>query len=212
MSTLLRVDASMRVDGSVSRAVGDSATEAWTAEHPDGTVTRRDLSASPLPSTTWALAVSAAYAPEDTWTQDQKDARALVQQLGDELIAADVVVLASPLYNFGPGQYVKTWIDLLIAHPKLGPGTQALAGKKLVLVVAEGGGYRAGTPREGWDHGTPYLQRIFVDNFGMVVDTVIADLTLADTTPAMAHLKGAAATALSAAHEDARAHGARLAA
>ena len=48
MSTLLRVDASIRLDGSVSRALADSAEAAWKAEHPDGVVVRRDLGLHPL--------------------------------------------------------------------------------------------------------------------------------------------------------------------
>ncbi|MDX6262016.1 MAG: FMN-dependent NADH-azoreductase, partial [Kribbellaceae bacterium] len=47
MTTLLRVDASIRVDGSVSRALADSAEAAWRAEHPDGVVVHRDLGRHP---------------------------------------------------------------------------------------------------------------------------------------------------------------------
>ena len=86
-----------------------------------------------------------------------------------------------------------------------------MAGKPALIVVAQGGGYRAGTPRHGWDHATAYLERIFRDNFGMTVDTIIADLTLAGSNPAMAHLREAAARALAEAHDSAIQHGTRLA-
>lgn len=212
MTTLLRVDASFRTDGSVGRAVADSATDAWLADHADGVVVHRDLSAAPLPADVWALSVSASYiAPED-WTPEQRTAKELAATLADEIINADVLVLASPLLNFGVSQYTKVWIDLLITDPRLGPGSTALAGKPALIVVAQGGGYRAGTPRHGWDHATAYLERIFRDNFGMTVDTVIADLTLADVNPAMAHLKDAGAQALAEAHTSATEHGTRLAA
>ncbi len=211
MTTLLRVDASFRTEGSVGRAVADSATNAWLADHSDGVVVRRDLSAHPLPVDAWALSVGATYVPTENWSPEQRTAKELAATLADELINADVLVLASPLYNFGTSQYTKTWIDLLITDPRLGPGTTALAGKSALVVVAQGGGYRAGTPRHGWDHATAYLERIFGDNFGMTVDTVIADLTLADVNPAMAHLKDAAALALTEAHASATQHGTRLA-
>lgn len=211
MPTLLRVDASMRTEDSVSRAVADATAAAWEADTADATVVRRDLSASPLPADAWALAISAAYSPEESWNEAQRSARDLATTLADEIIGADVLVLASPLYNFGVSQYAKTWIDLLIAEPRLGPGTTALNGKKAIIVVAQGGGYRAGTPREGWDHATPYLERIFRDNYGMEVETIIADLTLASSTPAMEHLIELAQESLASAHTAAAEHGARLA-
>ena len=82
-------------------------------------------------------------------------------RLADEVLAADAIVVASPLYNFGVPQHLKTWIDLLITDPRLGPGTAPLTGRPLALVIARGGGYGPGTPRAGWDHATPYLQQIF---------------------------------------------------
>ncbi|WP_380166837.1 FMN-dependent NADH-azoreductase [Jannaschia sp. R86511] len=211
MPTLLRVDASFRTDGSVSRAVADSATDAWLAEHPTGTVVRRDLSASPLPATAWVDALAAAPLPEQDRTPAQREAHQLVTTLADELIGADQLVLASPLFNFGVSQYTKVWIDLLIADPRLGPGTTALQGRGALVVASQGGGYRPGTPRHGWDHATAYLERILGDVFGMAVDTVTADLTLAPVTPQMAHLVEAAEVALREAHTAAAAHGTRLA-
>lgn len=210
-ATLLRVDASFRNAGSVSRAVADSAADAWLANHPQGTVVRRDLGAAPLPSDAWALAIGAAYTPEDQWTPGQRGAKELARTLANEILDADVLVLASPLYNFGVSQFTKTWADLLITDPRLGPGLQELKGKPVLIVVSQGGGYRAGTPRHGWDHATPYLERLFGDNFGMTVDTVIADLTLAGVNPAMSHLIDAAKESLAAAHASAAGHGARLA-
>ena len=212
MTTLLRIDASWRVEGSTSRALADSATNAFLADHDDAVVVHRDLAASPLPADAWAQSVVATYVPEQQRGPQMTAAKELAATLADELIAADVLVLASPLFNFGVSQYTKVWIDMLITDPRLGPGSTALAGKAALIVVAQGGGYRAGTPRHGWDHATAYLERIFRDNFGMTVDTVIADLTLAGQNPAMAHLKDDAANALAEAHDSATAHGTRLAA
>ena len=61
-----------------------------------------------------------------------------------------------------------------------------------------GGGYGAGTPREGWDHATPYLLRILGDVWGADVTLVEAELTLADVVPALAELRDAAAVSRSA--------------
>jgi FMN-dependent NADH-azoreductase len=199
--TLFRLDSSIRQDGSVSREVADTLQRAWSQEHPDGAVVRRDLTADPLPSDAWIAAASAGQTPEDERTQAQREAVALATALADELLGADAAVIATPLYNFGVSQHLKTWIDLLITEPRFGPGTSPLAGRPLTLVVARGGGYGAGTPREGWDHATPYLLRIFRDVFGADVTLVECELTLADVVPAMAELRPVAAASRARAHE-----------
>lgn len=191
--TLFRVDASIRQEGSVSRELADAVERSWTEHHPHDAVVRRDLTASPLPSDAWLLAAAALFVPAEQRSPEQLAAAALAAQLGDEVLAADAVVIASPLYNFGVSQHLKTWIDLLITDPRFGPGTSPLRGKPVTVVVARGGGYSPGTPREGWDHATPYVQRIFGDVFGGDVTVVTAELTLADVKPEMAHLRDLAA-------------------
>jgi len=207
MPILFRVDASVRSEGSHSRAVADTAMQAWRELHPGGRVMRRDLGASPLPSEAWALAVAARQVPGEERTPAQREAVALAATLADEMIEADSLILASPLYNFGVSQFTKVWIDLLITDPRLGPGSKVLAGKPALLVVAQGGRYLEGAPRHGWDHATAYLERILQDTFGMELKTVIADLTLAGSNPSMAHLVDEAAAALADAHEAAARHG-----
>ncbi|NMH99516.1 FMN-dependent NADH-azoreductase [Pseudonocardia acidicola] len=205
--TLFRLDTSIRTEGSVSREVADSVERAWLAAHPGSAVVRRDLASHPLPADAWARAATAGMTPPEGRTPEQKAAVVLAAELADELLAADAAVIGSPLYNYGVSQHLKTWIDLLIADPRLGPGQQPLAGRPLALVVARGGGYGPGTPREGWDHATPWLQRIFGDSFGMDVRVVVAELTLAEVNPAMADLRDMAAQSRSDAHALAEAAG-----
>jgi len=82
----------------------------------------------------------------------------------------------------------------VLTDPRLGPpAQQALASKPLILAIARGGSYGPGTPREGWDHATPWLRRIFADVWGMDVKLVEAELTLADVTPGMEPLRDLAA-------------------
>jgi FMN-dependent NADH-azoreductase len=202
--TLFRLDSSVRHEGSVSREVADAVELAWIRHHPQGRVTRRDLAVSPLPADAWSLAVSAGFVTEAERSPQQRAATTLAASFADELFAADAALIASPLYNFGVPQHLKAWIDLLITDPRFAPGTTPLSGRPVTLVVARGGGYSAGTPREGWDHATPYLQRIFGDVFDADVTVVTAELTLAEVNPQMAHLRGLAA--------DSRAHALELAA
>jgi FMN-dependent NADH-azoreductase len=205
--TLFRLDASIRTEGSVSREVADTVQAAWQAEHPGATVIRRDLGAEPLPSQAWMSLVGGAASPAE-----QADAAALAATLADEVIAADAYLFAVPLYNFGIPQHVKTWVDLLITDPRLAPGAEPpTAGRPAVLVAVRGGGYGPGTPREGWDHGTPYLRRILADVFGLDLHVAEAELTLASVNPAMEALRGLADQSLQNAHVTAHAHGRTIA-
>jgi FMN-dependent NADH-azoreductase len=208
--TLFRLDASIRREGSVSREVADTVQRSWVELHPHDTVVHRDLTASPLPADTWMQAVSSKFVPEDEQTPEQRAAVTLTSRLADEVLSADAVLIATPLYNYGISQHLKTWIDLLCIDPRFVPGPDALAGKPVTLVIARGGGYGPGTPREGWDHATPYLERLFGENFGGDITVVAAELTLADVTPAMAELRGLAAEskvkAIELAAETGRAH------
>ena len=210
--SLFRLDASIRNEGSVTRAVADTVQAAWQAEHPGGIVTRRDLGAAPLPGNAWIDAIRGRMVPEDQQTAAHRDAAALAATLADELLAADAYLFAIPLYNFGVAQNAKVWIDLLIADPRLGPGGgEPLAGRPAVLVTARGGGYGPGTPREGWDHSTPYLRRIFEDVFKLDLRLAEAELTLAGVNPAMEALRGLAAESLEKAHAAAEEHGRKVA-
>ncbi|MDL5158536.1 FMN-dependent NADH-azoreductase [Actinomycetospora termitidis] len=199
--SLLRIDSSIRTQGSVSREVLDSLERSYVESHPGTGVVRRDLGREPIPAGTWAAATAAGMTPEDQRTDEQRDALATAAALADELLAASSVVIGSPLYNFGIAAHLKSWVDLLITDPRFAPGSSPLAGTEVVLVVSRGGGYGPGTPREGWDHGTGWITRILADVWGADVHVVEAELTLADVVPAMAELRPLAAQNRAEAHE-----------
>jgi FMN-dependent NADH-azoreductase len=206
--SLFRLDASIRGEQSVSRQVADTAESAWRRVHPDGLVVRRDLALSPLPSDAWPLAVSGGWTPEDQRTPEQRAALALANQLADELVAADTYVLAAPLYNFGVSQHFKAWVDLVLTDPRFPAGQpSAIAGRPAALIVTRGGGYGAGTPREGWDHATGWYRRILGDVMGLDLHVSEVELTLAEVNPAMAALRPLAAELLQAGHDTADKHG-----
>jgi FMN-dependent NADH-azoreductase len=139
------------------------------------------------------------WTPPDQLTVGQHDARSLAVTLADELIGADIYLFAIPLYNFGVAHHAKAWIDLVLSEPRFAPGgTRPLEGRPAYLMTARGGGYGPGTPRHGWDHSTPYLQRILKDQWGLDLTSVEVELTLADVTPAMEALRPLAAENLRA--------------
>jgi len=188
---LFRLDASILPSTSVTSEIADRAEAEWTAANPGGTVTRRHLGTDPLPSDAWALATTAGFTAEPDRTPAQREALDLVAALGAELESADAVILAVPLYNYGVSQHFKTWADLVIASA--GPGTPLLKGTPALLVTALGGGYGPGTPREGWDHSTPYLERVVGDIWQADLTVVKCELTLAAATPGMEGLREMAA-------------------
>lgn len=208
--TLFRLDASIRVDSSASREIADIVEDEWRRRHPGDLVERRHLGTEPVPADAWAHAVAGGSLPESERTDDQRRALALAATLVGELTTADAVVLAVPLYNFGVSQHLKTWADLVIAGST--PGTQLLAGVPTVLATVRGGNYSAGTPREGWDHSTPYLRRLLADVWGADLTVVEREFTLVGVNPALDAFTDAAAdlhsTARSAAREAGRALGA----
>lgn len=73
----------------------------WQGGNPGAGVIRRNLGTEPLPSTAWANALAASSLPADQQTPAQAEAAALAATLTDELLAADTLLLAIPLYNFG---------------------------------------------------------------------------------------------------------------
>jgi FMN-dependent NADH-azoreductase len=204
--TLFRLDASIRAEGSASREIADIVVDEWLATHPGDLVERRHIGVDVLPAQAWASAVSATYLPEAERSPEQRSAVSLAATLVDELLAADAIVLAVPLYNFGVSQHMKAWIDLVITDPRAAAGQQPLlAGKSVVLCTVRGGAYGAGTPREGWDHSTGYLRRIIADVWGAELTLVEREFTLVGVNPALDDFADAAAfmhtEALAAARE-----------
>ena len=209
--SLYRLDASIRVEGSHSRAIADIVEQEWRNAHPGESVVRRHVGVDPVPATAWATAVFASYTPEESRTDEQRAALALAATLTDELIAADELLFAVPLYNFGVSQHFKTWVDMVISDPRMGAGAQpVLAGKPAVLVTVHGGNYRQGSPREGWDHATGWMRRILGDVWNLDLKVVETEFTTVGVNPALDQFKDLARQLRQEAEEQARRHGREL--
>ncbi len=183
--TLFRLDASIRTEGSHSRELADIVQREWTATHPEQRVISREVGIAPLPASAWASSVTAGTTPEDQRSAEQREAVALAATLVDEVAAADAMIFAVPLYNFGVSQHFKTWVDLVTADPRMAGDSPLTAGMPAVLATVHGGFYAAGTPREGWDHATPWMRRILEDVWQLDLRIVEADFTLVGVNPAL---------------------------
>ncbi|MGO2110054.1 MAG: FMN-dependent NADH-azoreductase [Pseudoclavibacter sp.] len=210
--SLFRLDASILPATSASHSLADLVEAEWTASHPDSVVTRRDLAADPVPATAWANAVTSGFVAPDDRSEQQNQARALASTFADELIDADALLFAVPLYNYGVSQHFKTWFDLAYTDARIDPTGTALNGKPATLVTVLGGNYDPGTPKEGWDHSTPWLRRVLEDVWGLDLRVVQRPFTLVGVNPAMDAFADAAQELKESAETNARTFGRELAA
>ena len=209
---LFRLDASPRIDGSHSRQIADIVQTELSSADDALTVTNREVAVDPLGSDVWWDAVTASMTPESDRSSQQQAAVTQAAALVDELVAADAMIFAVPLFNYGVSQHFKTWVDLVITDPRMGAGvTPAIAGTPAVLVTVHGGYYAAGTPREGWDHATPWMQRVLRDAWQLDLQTVEANFTLVGVNPALDEFKDLADQLRRETEDQARQHGRGLA-
>lgn len=144
--TVLKIDSSINGQNSASRALTDSIVEQLRAANWGEQVVSRDLFADPLPHLTL-------------------DAFADTSVL-DEFLAADIVVIGAPMYNFTVPSQLKAWIDRIVIAGKtfqFGPnGPEGLArGKRVIIALARGGFYGAGSPAAPLEHLETYLRGVF---------------------------------------------------
>ncbi|CAE7200845.1 azoR2 [Symbiodinium necroappetens] len=169
MATILRLDTSARAARSITRHLADAFIDAWIAELPESRVTRRDLGRTPPPhvSEEW---IAAAFTPQNERTSTMRDALAESDRMIDELAAADLVLVAAPLYNYGLPATLKAWVDQVVRVDRTFtfdlergdfPIEPVLSGKAMVLLSSRGEfGFGPGGPREGWNHLNPHMRTI----------------------------------------------------
>jgi FMN-dependent NADH-azoreductase len=163
MKNILLIQSSPRAGESFSQKVAQSIADRFKKRHPDAQLTIRDLARNPPPHVGAAFAAGQ-HVPSEQRTADQAKAMALSDTLIDELIAADVVVLAVPMHNFGVPSTLKAWIDHVVragrtfAYSNNGP-EGLLKGKRAILVLARGGVYSEG-PAKPFDFQEPYLRTV----------------------------------------------------
>lgn len=203
-STLLHLDASARTR-SFSRRLSARFAELWRAAHPSGGYVYRDLAADPVPHITeaWTEICDGVLAhgitdidryTEAVRTPSQRQAWAVVAPLLDELVAADTVLIGTPMYNFSVPAALKAWVDQ-VTFPRM-----SLRGRRFVVVGARGGTYLPGTPRAPYDHEERYLRDFFSGHFD-VEDVVFvhAELTNALVDSRLADRRDAHMASLAAA-------------
>ncbi|MGX1323415.1 FMN-dependent NADH-azoreductase [Bradyrhizobium sp. USDA 377] len=160
---LLHIDSSVLGPHSVSRQVSAAIVDRLKQATPSLEVAYRDLSQTPLAhlSGSHLAAAQGAPAPAELGPDLAASAAAL-----DEFLAADIVVIGAPMYNFTIPSQLKAWIDRIVVAGKTfsygANGPQGLAGgKRVILAISRGGYYGAGSPAAALEHLETYLRGVF---------------------------------------------------
>lgn len=159
MSQVLLITSSPRVE-SFSARVGRTLAEKL-ASRPGSTLTVRDLTHHPLPHIDDSFAV-ARNTPSDFLTSAQKSVLSLSDELLRELFAADTLIIAAGMINFGIPSSLKAYVDYVVRpgitfrYGEKGP-EGLVKGKKAYLVLARGGVYTQG-PMQAYNFQDTYLK------------------------------------------------------
>jgi FMN-dependent NADH-azoreductase len=160
---LLHIDSSVLGPHSVSRQISAAIVDRLRKTTPGLEIAYRDLSSTPLAHLSGShLAAAQGTAPDAALREDLAAGQAML----DEFLAADIVVLGAPMYNFTIPSQLKAWIDRILVAGKTfryGPqGAEGLAGNKRVIVaISRGGFYGAETPAAVGEHLETYLRWVF---------------------------------------------------
>lgn len=174
MTKLLVVETSPRGDFSISRHMTRRFVADWQAAHVGGEVVHRDLMETELPFVT-APWLKAYFTPAQQHSPDMKKALHLSEELVGEILAADHIVIATPVYNYNVPAALKAWIDQIVRKGlTLGfDGSGLVTGKKATILLASGGLYTEGSPIRDRDIATQYL-RLILNVIGITDVTVVA--------------------------------------
>jgi len=163
---LLHIDSSVLAANSVSRQLTARLVEQWQAAHPGTVVEYLDL-AEDAPSHLSMESLGFWLGPDaEGLTPVQQQENAISERLVSQFLAADVVVVGAPMYNFSVPSQLKAWIDRVaqvgrtFKYTETGP--QGLAGGKTVIVASTRGGVYSRNPAlASLDHQESYLKTVF---------------------------------------------------
>lgn len=149
---ILRIDSAVTGPDSVSRELTQAIVDHFIALDPTAAVTELDLAADPLPHID-AVTTGAIRWPAERHDEAMRAAAPAERAVLDQFLAADVVIVGSPMYNFTIPSQLKAWLDRLgvpgVTFSYSDAGPKGLAGPKRVIVASsQGGAYDLDAPFE----------------------------------------------------------------
>ncbi|MGN8345811.1 FMN-dependent NADH-azoreductase [Pseudomonas sp. SMV71] len=160
MSRVLIIESSARQQDSVSRQLTQTFISQWKAAHPTDEISVRDLAINPVPHLDAHL-LGGWMKPAEQRSDTENASLERSNELTDELLAADVLVMAAPMYNFAIPSTLKAWLDHVLRagvtfkYTPTGP-QGLLSGKRAFVLTARGGIHAGGST----DHQEPYLRQV----------------------------------------------------
>jgi FMN-dependent NADH-azoreductase len=163
---LLHIDSSPLAGNSVSRQLTERIVAQWRATHPGTVVEYLDLAAD-APSHLSIDSLGFRAGPGAEGLSDvQRRENAISERLVSQFLAADVIVVGAPMYNFSIPSQLKAWIDRVaqagrtFTYTEQGPKGLA-AGKTVIVASTRGGIYSTNPALAGLDHQESYLKTVF---------------------------------------------------
>ncbi len=163
---LLHIDSSPLGGNSVSRQLTERVVAQWRATHPGTVVDYLDL-AKDAPTHLNIDSLGFRLGPNAGGLTDvQRRENEISEALVSQFLAADVIVLGAPMYNFSVPSQLKAWIDRVAQAGRTftytDKGPKGLAGGKTVIVGSSRGGVYSTNPAlSGLDHQESYLKTVF---------------------------------------------------
>ncbi|MEN7548829.1 NAD(P)H-dependent oxidoreductase [Rapidithrix thailandica] len=170
MNNILVINASARSADSFSRSLSKEFITNWISKYPEDRIVQRDLGQTAIPHITEAW-IEGAFKPKEHRTEKDQAALKVSDALVTELKAADIVVLATPMYNWSIPSVLKAYIDqvlrmneTLAINPETpeNPYVGLLENKKAYFLLVRGGrGYEKGEFYQHMNFQTDYLKTVF---------------------------------------------------
>lgn len=201
MSKLLHINSSVRNEGSISRKLTGEFIAKWKDAHPSDEVVERDLAAQPIPHLNEKM-MGAFFTPAEKRSAEQAETVKISDELVQELLAADVVVIGAPMYNFSIASSLKAWIDhvaragITFKYTQEGP-VGLVKNKKVYVFISRDGIYTEG-PAKSMEFQDTYLRTVlgflgmdnitFIHTEGLAMGKEIAERALSQTRQKIAEL------------------------
>jgi len=162
-----RTDSSVQDYNSISKTLAAKFMDKWVTANRKDKVIYRDLGLNPpeFVSQDWIAAV---FTTDENKTDEQKELLTLSDTLIDELDQADIILISSPMYNYGMPAVLKAWFDQVVRINKTFsfdlargdfPLEPIMSGKTLVLISSSGEfGFEIGGIREKMNHLGPHIE------------------------------------------------------
>jgi FMN-dependent NADH-azoreductase len=169
MKHILHLISSIQGKESYSLKLGHAIIEKIQKKYPGSTLEELDLIDIEIPHLNPAI-LRTFFIPKEQLTDEEKETILFSDQVVKQLLAADIIVIGAPLYNFTIHSSLKAWIDhitragITFGYGENGPFGK-VTGKKVYVAMSSGGIYSEGQNKDN-DFVVPYL-KAFLGFLGM---------------------------------------------